>query len=234
MLITQEEAAQDLARTALGIVTTLNDQRMYESPEIRAVYARVRQLAHLADDAVDHFIAAEDILLAAQAGLPVETGDGFMTVPTEQQASREALRYFDLVGERLSLGAVDAVAAAELYVTDRRFRGHVPDHRPPVLSPAQSSTLRAIAHGEVTISSGRPWLSRDGLRVSISTVRALESGGLVTRTPCPRPLQDERLVLTSAGRRGLAATFARPRPTALTTGRPPSRPVTSTVSSKAR
>ncbi|MGW3835101.1 hypothetical protein [Streptomyces microflavus] len=173
MLVTQEEAAQGLARTALGIVTTLNDQRMYESPEIRAVYARVRQLAHL-------------------------------------------------VGERLSLGAVDAVAAAELYVTDRRFRGHVPDHRPPVLSPAQSSTLRAIAHGEVTISRGRPWLSRDGLRVSISTVRALEGGGLVTRTPCPRPLQDERLVLTSAGRSGLAATFARPRPTALTTAAPPS------------
>ncbi|MFF3525354.1 hypothetical protein ACFYX5_01660 [Streptomyces rubiginosohelvolus] len=234
MLVTQEEASQKLARTALGIVTTLNDQRMYDSPEIRAVYARVRQLAHLAGDAVDHFIAAEDILLAAQIGLPVETGDGFMTVPTEQQASREALRYFDLVGERLSLGAVDAVAAAELYVTHRCFRGHVPDHRPPALSPAQSSTLRAIAHGEVTISSGRPWLSRDDLRVSISTVRALEGGGLVARTPCPRPLQDERLVLTSAGRRSLAATFARPRHTALATGRPPRRPVTSTARSKAR
>ncbi|MFJ8774599.1 hypothetical protein [Streptomyces microflavus] len=42
MLVTQEEAAQGLARTALGIVTTLNDQRMYESPDIRAVHRQVR------------------------------------------------------------------------------------------------------------------------------------------------------------------------------------------------
>ncbi|MGY5133350.1 hypothetical protein ACWGJW_13250 [Streptomyces nigrescens] len=41
---------------------TLNAQPMYHSPAIHAVYARVRQLAHLASDAVDHLIDAVDLL----------------------------------------------------------------------------------------------------------------------------------------------------------------------------
>lgn len=210
VLITQADAAQDLARTALGIVTTLDAQSMYLSPEIRAVYARVRQLAHLTSDATEHLLAAEDILVATRSGLPVPTGDGFMTVPTQQQAHEEVGRRFDLVAERLSLGAYDAVSAAELYLADRRRRGHVPGHQPPALSRAQRTTLHAIAQGDVTISGGRPSLRRDDLRVSISTIRSLESHRLVTREPCPLPLQDERLALTPGGRRDLAATISSP------------------------
>lgn len=45
LLNTQTECAQHLARSALSIVGTLNAQPMYHSPEIRAVYARVRQEA---------------------------------------------------------------------------------------------------------------------------------------------------------------------------------------------
>ncbi|MCZ0974724.1 hypothetical protein O1L55_32575 [Streptomyces albulus] len=65
---------------------TLNAQPMYHSPEIRAVYARVRQLAHLATDAADHLIDAVDILDHTRAGLPVELGDDFLAVLTEQEA----------------------------------------------------------------------------------------------------------------------------------------------------
>ncbi|MFE5647561.1 hypothetical protein ACFQ8Q_00360 [Streptomyces cyaneofuscatus] len=233
-LISEITAAEGIARTALDIVTTLDAQPMDHSPNIRAVYARVRQLAHLATDAADHLIAAEDVFEAAFPWFPAPNGDGFTTVPTEQQAREESVRRHDLVAERLSLGAVDAVAAAELYVADRRFHGHVPEHRPPALSSTQSTTLRAIARGEVTIRDGRPSQRHDDIRVSISTVRSLESRGLAAREPCQPWLHDERVQLTADGRRGLAAAFGRPRPSAPTTVRPPSSPVTSAVRSKAR
>ncbi|WDT58535.1 hypothetical protein [Streptomyces sp. G7(2002)] len=71
---------------------TLNAQPMYHSPAIHAVYARVRQLAHLASDAADHLIDAVDLLDHTRAGLPVELGDGFLAVVTEQEARRERPR----------------------------------------------------------------------------------------------------------------------------------------------
>lgn len=234
MLIAQTDAAQSLAHRALSIVTTLNAQSMYHSPDIRAVYARVRQLAHLATDSADHLIAAEDILLSSQAGLPVELGDGFLAVPTETEARQEAGRRFTLVAELLSLGAFDAVATAELYVADRRHRGFLPAHQPPGLSRTQSTTLRVIARGEVTISGDKAHLRRDEISVSISTIRSLESRGLVTREPCPLWLHDERVHLTPDGHRDLAATFGQPRPPALTTARQTSSPVTSAARARTR
>ncbi|MFD9817508.1 hypothetical protein [Streptomyces violascens] len=220
VLDTQTESTQHLARSALTIVDTLNAQSIYHSPDIRAVYARVRQLAHLATDAADHLIDATDILDDTRAGIPVELGDDFLAILTEQQARREASRRFTLVASLTALGASDALATAELFVTERRRRGFVPEHRPPALSPAQATTLRAVARGDAAITSGKPYLRREDIRVSISTIRALESRGLVTREDCPDYFRDERVHLTSAGRRGLAASFARPRPTALTTTRP--------------
>ncbi|WP_244190422.1 hypothetical protein [Streptomyces caeruleatus] len=88
------------------------------------------------------------------------------------------------------------------------------------MSPAQEATLRAVARGEVTIADGKPRLRRDDLRVTISTVRALEGRGLLAREDTPLWFHDERVHLTEAGRRDLAASFARPRPTGLTTSSP--------------
>ncbi|WP_257138173.1 MULTISPECIES: hypothetical protein [Streptomyces] len=77
ILNAQATRAQDLANSALDIVTRLNKESMYHSPVISAAYARIRQLAHLAYDAADHLVEARDVLIHAQAGLPMELGDGF-------------------------------------------------------------------------------------------------------------------------------------------------------------
>ncbi|MEU4486689.1 hypothetical protein AB0H94_17685 [Streptomyces purpurascens] len=85
----------------------------------------------------------------------------------------------------------------------------------------------SIAHHEpfweARFTDAKPFIRSDDRRVSISTIRALESGGLVAREPCPRCLQDERVHLTTDGYQGLTAAFGRPRPPVPTT-RPASRP----------
>ncbi|MCL2728396.1 MAG: hypothetical protein FWE15_00050 [Actinomycetia bacterium] len=88
------------------------------------------------------------------------------------------------------------------------------------MSATQNSVLRAVANGDVAITDGKALLRREDLRVSITTIRALESRGLVLREDCPDWFRDERVHLTAAGRRDLAASFAHPRPAALATTRP--------------
>ncbi|MCL7493821.1 hypothetical protein M8I34_20825 [Streptomyces sp. MCA2] len=211
----------------------LNAQPMYHSPVIHAVYARVRQLAHLASDAADHLIDAVDLLDHTRAGLPVELGDGFLAVVTEQEARRGAGRCFSIVASLTALGSSDALATAELFVVERRRWGFVPEYRPPVLSRTQDSTLRTVARGDVAITGGKPHLRREDLRVSI--IRALESRGLVMREDCPAAwFRDERVHLTAAGRRDLAAAFARPRSTAPAATRPPARPAATAAKAAAR
>ncbi|MBQ0855500.1 hypothetical protein J8N05_45875 [Streptomyces sp. BH-SS-21] len=210
-------------------MNTLNAQSMYHSPDIRAVYARVRQLAHLATDAANHLIDAAGILDHTREGLPIELGDGFLAVLTEQQARHEAGRRFTLVASLTALGSSDALATAELFVAERRRRGFVPEHQPPARSHAQSTTLRAVARGDVAISNGKPCLRREDIRVSISTIRALENRELVAREDCPDWFRDERLHLTATGRRDLAASFAQPRRTSLSI-RPASLPPTAAAS----
>lgn len=233
LLNTQTESAQHLARSSLTIVDTLNAQPMYHSPEIRAVYARVRQLAHLATDAADHLIDAVDILDHTRAGLPIDLGDDFLAVLTEQDARQEAGQRFTLVASLTALGSADALTTAELFVAERRHRGFVPEYQPPALSHAQSTTLRAVVRGDVAITDDKPCMRREDIRVSISTIRALESRGLVMREDCPDWFCDERVHLTAAGRRYLAASFARPRPTGLTTTRP-AAPLPAAAASRTR
>ncbi|MEU8960530.1 hypothetical protein AB0C89_02310 [Streptomyces sp. NPDC048491] len=196
---------------------------MYHSPVIRAVFARVRQLAHLATDAADHLIDAVDILNDTRAGLPIELGDDFLAVLTDQQARQEAGRRFNLVGTLTALGATDTRATADTCVAERRHCGFLPTHQPPALSAAQNTALRAIAGGDVAITDGKPVLRRDDLRVTITTIRSLESRGMILREDCPDWFRDERLHLSPAGRRDLAASFAHPRPATLATARPAAR-----------
>jgi DNA-binding MarR family transcriptional regulator len=220
VLTKQTDAAQRLARSARTIVHTLKHQPMYHSPVIRAVFARVRQLAHLATDAADHLIDAAGILNDTREGLPIELGDDFLAVLTRQQALQEAGRRFDLVASLTALGATDALATAETYVVERRHRGSLPAHQPPVLSATQNTVLRAVANGDVAITGGKALLSREDLRISITTIRSLESRGMIWRENCPDWFRDERVHLTAAGRRDLAASFARPRPASPATARP--------------
>lgn len=222
-LTQQTTVTQHLANAALHIVDVLNTQRMYHSLAIRTVYARVRQLAHLATDAADHLLDAVDILDDTRAGIPFQ-GEGPLL--TYQQALGEAGSRLTLVRDLTALGAPDAVATAELFVTERRRRGVHLVRQPSALSPAQDAALRAVAQGEVTITDDKPYLRRDDLRVSISTIRSLESRGLVAREPCLLWLQDERVHLTADGCHDLAAAFSRPRAPALTAARPTTSPST--------
>ncbi|MCL2728395.1 MAG: hypothetical protein FWE15_00045 [Actinomycetia bacterium] len=129
MLTQQTDTAQQLARSALAIVDTLSHQpSMYHSPVIYSVFARVRQLAHLATDAADHLIDAADILSDTREGLPIELDDDVLAVLTDQQALHEASRRFDLAASLTALGATDALATAEIYVAERRHRGFLPAH----------------------------------------------------------------------------------------------------------
>ncbi|WP_413100253.1 hypothetical protein [Streptomyces sp. Inha503] len=201
----QAAATQHLARSALDIAETLNAQRMYRSPVVRAVYARVRQLAHLATDAADHLLNAVNILNNARATVSVQDKDA---LPAYRHALGEASNRLTLVRDLTALGAKDSLTAAEQFVTEQR-RSAPPPHHPPALSPAQDAALRATARGEVTISrlNDKPY----DIRITISTIRSLESRGLVTREPCPLWLHDERVHLTADGRHTLAATFGHPR-----------------------
>ncbi|MEU9344149.1 hypothetical protein AB0D74_23410 [Streptomyces sp. NPDC048278] len=217
----QTALTQNLSDSALHIVDVLNAQPMYHSPAIHTVYARVKQLAHLTVTAADLLLDAADILDVTRAGIPVND-DGLLL--TSQQALDEARSRLTLVRDLTALGATDALATAELFVTERRRRGARPLHQPPALSTTQGSALRAIALGEVTISDDRPIIRSDGVRVSISTIRSLESRGLVTREPYPRRHHDERVYLTADGSRGLTATFGLPRPLVPAAARPASRP----------
>ncbi|GAA4010091.1 hypothetical protein [Streptomyces plumbiresistens] len=199
---------------------TLNAQRMYHSPVIRAVYARVRQLAHLATDTADHLLDAAEILDHTRAGLSVELDDSLLVTLTGHQALGEAGNRLTLVRDLTALGADDALTAAEAYVAERLRRGFSLPHQPPVLTAAQNAALRAVARGEVTIADNKPYVRADDPRVTISTVRALEARGLVTREECPLWLTDERVHLTPDGCRDLAASFGRPNRLAPTTARP--------------
>ncbi|AUH44815.1 hypothetical protein CXR04_10020 [Streptomyces sp. CMB-StM0423] len=214
----------------MDIVDVLKAQPMYLSPAIRTVYARVWQLAYLVSDSTDHLLDAVNIIDDTRAGIPGPTG-----IPlSHKEVLGEAGRRVELVRDLTALGAPDAVATAELFVTDRRRWGAPPLHQPPSLSPTQHAALRAVAQGEVTIANGKPHLHRDGIRLSISTIRSLESAGLVARAPCPLLLHDERIHLTPDGRRGLTATFGRERPPKPTTTRAAGRPVTTAARTPTR
>ncbi|CAM5372399.1 MULTISPECIES: hypothetical protein [Streptomyces] len=220
-LTQQSIPTQDLARLALDIVEGLDAQRMYHSPEIRTVYARVRQLAHLAIDTADHLLDAEDILDDTYAGVPAK-GEGPLL--TYRQALETANSRLILVRKLTAPAPQDTLTAAELFVTERRRRGEIPPQQPPAFSPAQYTALRAVARGEVTIADDKPYLHRDDWRIALSTLRSLEDRGLVAREKCPLWLHDERVHLSADGRRDLIATFGRPPAPARTAARPAPAP----------
>jgi hypothetical protein len=159
------------------------------------VYARVRQLAHLATGAADRLLAGAEILDATGAGLPVEIDDSLLVTLTDQHAWWEAGRRVALVTHLTALGADDALATAELFVTERFHRGFPPLHHPPALTATQDAALGAVARGDVTISRDKPFVRHENLRVSISTIRALEARRLVGREKFPEWSHYERVHL---------------------------------------
>ncbi|MFB1044231.1 hypothetical protein [Streptomyces chrestomyceticus] len=112
------------------------------SPDIRTVYARVRQLARLAIDTANYLLDAEDILDDTHAGVPVK-GDGPLL--TYRQALQTANSRLILVRKLTAPGPQDTLTAAELFVTERRRRGEIPpprSSRPPSPPPSTPRCAR--------------------------------------------------------------------------------------------
>ncbi|OKI10231.1 hypothetical protein A6A06_01620 [Streptomyces sp. CB02923] len=163
------------------------------------------------------------------AGVPVK-GDGPLL--TYRQALQMANSRLVLVRKLTAPAPHDTLTAAELFVTEQRRQGDIPPRQPPAFSPAQHAALRAVARGEVTIADDKPYRRRDDRRITISTLRSLEARGLVARERCPLWLHDERVHLSTDGRRDLAATFGRPPAPARTATRPAPAPKATTSRSR--
>ncbi|MER7728507.1 hypothetical protein [Streptomyces sp. NPDC096323] len=128
------------------------------------------------------------------------------------------------------------IVTSTAHIAQEQDRGHSGASAPPAdrLPPAHRTALHDIARGHavVTESMGRQYVNNRGPRILISTLRHLESTGLVDRaerSAAPAfkggPPQD-RLRLTPAGVRAVAALVGhRPATTAAPTQMSPPNPV---------
>ncbi|NYV73251.1 hypothetical protein [Streptomyces sp. UH6] len=234
---------QALARSSMDVSDTVETMpRLYRSPEVKAAMERLAQLGALALLAADHILDAADLLLdgtpASGAGQVAGYGTPLL----------EAGRRIVLARQLTSLGSEDCLATARLLAGELHAQQHLPiEHRPTGLSRTQFRALEAVAAGRVTLDrvQDRAHVRPDEFRLSMSTVRSLESRGLVHRETCPLPLHDERLHLTPDGRTALTALFALPVATPRqarrsgvstppSTARPASRPAVSPARSATR
>ncbi|MFF4767447.1 hypothetical protein ACFY1V_13120 [Streptomyces sp. NPDC001255] len=227
------EHARRLAVSAARVIHMIEDEHPRNTRPIQVVRARAAHLRQLALDAAHHLDDASTILAAASSETRIRGRD---MSPALRQALERARNHIDLAKALTTLGPSDCVATAEIYVTERRRTGIFPLHRPPALSPSQDAALRAVARGQVaTHDSSTDYdgteiperaIGLEGARVTITTIRSLESRGLVTRAPSSLMYHDSHVFLTPDGRRGLAASFGLSRPPATTPARPAPRPTT--------
>lgn len=199
-------SANDLAHESLAAVKAVHDQQLYASADLVDALVRIKQLAYLSSEAARHLTEAQEALAAApeHSGLP----EG---VSHQIQLARELTA--------LAAGAVVESATAIARETQRR--------RPAAataaadLTPAELSALHAAARGHVvmTQSLGREYVHSRDHRVRISTLRSLESKGLIAREPGSAPpafysgLPQDRIRLTRGGTGAVAALLAVPTAT---------------------
>ncbi|MGW8697618.1 hypothetical protein ACWGOK_11945 [Streptomyces eurythermus] len=196
------------ARDAIGTAPGL-----HHSPDVERAIVRMTQLATLAVVAADHLIDAVDLLSHTVSRHP---GQGPATAPPAAQTA-QAARHSRLAEQLTSLGAEDCLAAAGLLARELRQQHPGAFRPPPALSPTQQAALEAVAAGRVTLDQHGVLVERGTGRMAITTIRSLESRGLVHREPCALWMHDERPHLTPEGCQALAATLA-------TLGRPRSAP----------
>ncbi|MFE6457805.1 hypothetical protein ACFVP0_10130 [Streptomyces cinereoruber] len=214
--------AQDLAERAGGLraaaeAAELGTARLYVSPPVRDAVSRLQLLASQAQLADEHLT-----WLGLYLGelTPQERGRPPYPPGRVLDTLHEAGRHLRQAHMLTALGAPDALRAATdlaLALRAQRTGGVQP------MSPAQYAALHATASGYVTvhIAGTEEWASARHDRISMATVRSLESRDWVRREahhsmPGSRPV---RLHLTEAGRIALASrlgrtpTYTRPRAT---------------------
>ncbi|MGW1604496.1 hypothetical protein [Streptomyces eurythermus] len=209
----QIPVAQALARGALDAREAVRAAPgLYPSADVERALARMTQLATLAVIGADHLLDAVDLLSTAVFPTP---GQKAATGPTSTQTA-EAANHIRLAEQLTGLGAEDCLAAAGLLARELRRQHPGVFRPPPALSPAQRAALEAVAAGRVTLDrqEDKVLAERGTGRIAITTIRSLESRGLVGREPCALWLHDERPHLTAEGCQALAvalATLGRPR-----------------------
>jgi hypothetical protein len=223
--------ARRLGLSAARVVHMIEEEHPPKTRPIQVVRARAAHLHQLALDAAHHLDDASNILAATSSETRVR---GREKSPALQQALQEARTRLDLARALTTLGPSDSVAAAEIYVAERRRQGILPLHRPPALSASQDAALRAVARGQVATHKSfsdydgtevpERAIGLEGARVTITTIRSLEARGLVMRQPSSLLYHDSHVFLTPDGRRGLAASFGLSHPPATTPARPAPRP----------
>lgn len=211
------EHAGDLRAAAEA--AELGTARLYVSPPVRDAVSRLQLLASQAKLADEHLtwlgVYLGELTPEQRARPPYPPG---RVLDTLHEAGRH-LRQADML---TALGAPDALRAATdlaLALRAQRSGGVQP------MSPAQYAALHATASGYVTvnIAGTEEWASARHDRISMATVRSLESRDWVRREahhPVPGS-RSVRLHLTETGRIALVSrlgrtpTYAHPRATAV-------------------
>ncbi|GGL68033.1 hypothetical protein GCM10010095_61160 [Streptomyces anthocyanicus] len=203
---------QALARGALDLRQKVDSASgLSRSREACCAAERLMQLANLAVLSADH--------LSTAAGLSYNA-------VCHHSYLGKAENHISLAQQLTSLGAEDCLTAAGLLAPQMRRRNLIPAQRPPALTAAQHAALRSVAAGRVLISQavGKPLVEPGQERLTNTTIRSLESRGLVSRRHAAFPPGFTRLCLTEDGSRTLAAALGQPRSAPPTTSRPAVRP----------
>lgn len=206
-------SAAQLAHESLAAVKAVQDQQLYASADLIDATVRIKQIAYLSSEAARHLAEAQAVVTAASLTNPERTGppDGVD-------------RQVQLAQELTALAPEAAVESATGIARETQRRRPAAAGASDGLAAAELSALHAAARGHVVMaqSLGRQYVhSRDG-RVRISTLRSLESKGLITREPPPR----HRLTTTARPRTASASPPAErpPSPPSSRLPPPPRRP----------
>ncbi|MEE1744100.1 hypothetical protein [Streptomyces sp. JV184] len=185
----QIPTTQELVVLTLGVRESI-DGTLRSTPAVVDASLRLRQTAYLAAGAAEEL---RGLLILNDAGHSV--------------AAHQAGMAKDLT----ALGAETCVALAEtIAVETLRQRVAQTRESAPVLSSADLPAMHAVARGKahVTLMLGRQYISNDdGARLSINTIRGLETRALIQREDADQEGKPQRLRLTAAGVSALASAF---------------------------
>ncbi|MFB6987934.1 hypothetical protein ACFC0C_16445 [Streptomyces sp. NPDC056178] len=177
-----------LGRQTLDVMDSA-ERLLHPTPAAVEAGLRLRQLAFLTTGAVDELLGALDLVEAGANGADTR---------------------LQLAKELTLLGPEAAVGIAERLAVEMRPQRVAPEREGTTrLSPPELTALRAVARGEVQVTKmlGKQYVSSHGTRLSIATIRTLESKELLKRDKGPQEALPQRLILTAAGDRALADVF---------------------------
>ncbi|MER6500139.1 hypothetical protein ABT218_12290 [Streptomyces sp. NPDC001455] len=164
------------------------------TPAVVDVSIRLRQMAFLTSGAADELLIALDLVKNSKVGAGL---------------------HIQLAKHLTVLGAPTSVDLAESLTAEMRRQGMPLSGQVLQLSSADIAAMRDVACGKANVTQmlGRQYVTNEGgTRISINTVRNLEKRTLLHRHGVQEESIPQRLLLTAAGIRALASTFAQAPP----------------------